>query len=134
MRRLALVLLAALAPAALEAQQWKSIGTVASSGSEIFVRLSSVARAGDSVTALVLVRYREAQYVAAAKDSMRAVTTLVTMKCPVSRMVVKETIFYSDFDRGRVVRRSKPKVPGYQTVMGPTMPRVRDYLCPAVGK
>lgn len=116
-------------PAAAAAQQWKPIGKTTRDGSEMFVKTGSVTRAGDTVTALILTRFASATWDPVKKDSLRALTTLVTFNCKIEKVVVKESIYYVDFDRNRVSQRRKPKVPGYQAVFGAAYPIAYANLC-----
>jgi hypothetical protein len=128
MRRFALILLIA-APAVASAQQWTPVGKTRE-GTEIFVRPSSIKRAGDTVSVLILARYAPANFYAVGKDTVRAVTTMATFDCAREKVMVTETATFSNFDRNRVVNRRKPKVPGYQAVFGGSMPQVHAHLCP----
>jgi hypothetical protein len=129
MRRCLAVLVFCFFPAVAEAQQWTPIGKTLKDSSALFVRKSSIRRAGDSVTALVLTRIATPTYDAAHRDSIRAMTMLTTFKCKEDKVVVKETIYYANFDKGRVLDRRKPKIPGYQPVFGAAFPIVERYLC-----
>src|ERR1700754_2295768 len=86
--RFALLAIVLGAPPALAAQQWKPIGKTTRDGSEMFVRVSSVKRGGDTVTALILTRFASATWNPVTKDSLRALTTLVTFNCKLEKVVV----------------------------------------------
>jgi hypothetical protein len=129
MRRCLAVLVVCLLPAVAEAQQWTPIGKTLKDSSALFVRKSSIKRAGDSVTALVLTRIASPSYDPVRRDTIRAITILATFKCREEKVVVKETIYYANFDKGRVLDRRKPKIPGYQPVFGAAFPIVERYLC-----
>ena len=128
MRRFALILLIA-APAVASAQQWTPVGKTRE-GTEIFVKPSSIRRAGDTVSVLILARYVPANFYAEGRDTVRAITTAATFDCGKEKVRVNETATFSNFDRNRVVNRRKPKVPGYQAVFGGSMPQVYAHLCP----
>lgn len=116
-------------PATAAAQQWKSIGRTTRDGSEMFVKPSSIKRGGDTVTALILTRFATTTWNPVKKDSLRALTTLVTFNCRLEKVVVKESVYYIDFDRNRVSERRTPKVPGYQAVFGAAYPIAYANLC-----
>ncbi|HET9425632.1 MAG TPA: surface-adhesin E family protein [Gemmatimonadaceae bacterium] len=116
-------------PATAAAQQWKPIGRTTRDGSEMFVKASSIRRGGDTVTALILTRFATPTWNPVTKDSLRALTTLVTFDCGREKVVVKESVYYVDFDRNRVSERRKPKVPGYQAVFGAAYPIAYASLC-----
>lgn len=128
MRCIALLALVA-APAVAAAQQWKPIGKTTRDGSEMFVRESSIKRIGDSVTALILTRFAQPAFDPVRKDTLRALTTLVTFDCKAEKVKVTESVYYVNFDRNRVSRRSKPKIPAYQAVFGAAYPIVYAKLC-----
>jgi hypothetical protein len=128
MRRFALFLLI-VAPAVASAQQWTPVGKTRE-GTEIFVKASSVKRAGDSVRVLILARYVPANFIAEGGDTIRAVTIAATFDCANEKVKTTETVRYANFDRGRVVARSKPKTPGFQAVFGGSMPQVYAHVCP----
>jgi hypothetical protein len=128
MRRLALFLLI-VAPAVASAQQWTPIGKTRE-GTEIFVKPSSIKRAGDSVSVLILARYLPANFIHEGRDTIRAVTIAASFDCAKEKVKTKETVRFSNFDRGRIVSRSKPKVPGFQAVFGGSMPQVYAHVCP----
>lgn len=127
--RFAVLAIALGVPATLAAQQWKPIGKTTRDGSAMFVRASSIKRGGDSVTALILTRFAATTFNPVTKDSLRAMTTLVTFDCKAERVVVKETVYFVNFDRNRVSERRKPKVPGYQAVFGAAYPIAYANLC-----
>lgn len=127
--RFATLAIALHAPATLMAQQWKPIGKTARDGSEMFVRPSSIKRGGDTVTALILTRFASTTWNPVTKDSLRAMSTLVTFDCRKEKVVVKETVYYVNFDRNLVSERRKPKVPGYQAVFGAAYPIAYANLC-----
>ena len=131
MRRLVLfVVLAIVAlPVAAPAQQWKPIGKTQRDRSAIFVQPKSIRRGGDTVTALVLTRFAAAAWDPVRKDSLRALTTLVTFNCRLDKVVVKESVYFINFDRNRVAERRVPKQPGYGAVFGAVFSIVRDSLC-----
>lgn len=112
------------------AQQWKPIGKTTRDGSEMFVRQSSIKRGGDTVTALILTRFASPAFDPVQKDTLRALTTLVTFNCKTQRVIVRESVYYVNFDRNRVSRRSKPKIPAYQAVFGAAYPVAYAQLCP----
>ena len=116
-------------PAVGEAQQWTPIGKTSRDSSALFVRQSSVKRGGDTVTALILTRLASPTYDPARKDTIRAMTILATFNCKLDKVAVKETIYYGNFDRNRIITRSKPKTPGYGAVFGAAFPIVAKYLC-----
>jgi hypothetical protein len=128
-RRIALIALLS-APAALAAQAWKPIGKTARDGSEMFVKESSVRRGGDTVSALILTRFASPAFDPVRKDTLRALTTMVTFDCRKEKVKVTESVYYVSFDRNRVSRRSKPKIPGYQAVFGAAYPVAYAHLCP----
>src|SRR3954469_11257813 len=128
MRRLTLFLLIAV-PAIASAQQWTPVGKTRE-GTEIFVKPSSIKRAGDTVNVLILARYVPANFIPEGKDTIRAVTMMATFDCPKEKVKTMETVKFSNFDRNRVVSRSKPKVPGFQAVFGGSMPQVYAHVCP----
>jgi hypothetical protein len=133
MRRFAqfVVLAAALvAPMAAQAQAWKPIGKTTRDGSEMFVRQTSIKRGGDTVTALILTRFASPTWDPTRKDTLRALTTLVTFNCKLEKVLVRESVYYVNFDRNRVSSRSKPKVPGYGAVFGAAYPIAYAHLCP----
>ena len=127
MRRLALFLLLG-APAAASAQ-WTPVGKTRE-GTEIFVNPSSIKRAGDTVNVQILARYVPANFIPEGRDTIRAVTMQATFDCAKEKVKTTETVKFSNFDRGRVVSRSKPKVPGFQAVFGGSMPQVYAHVCP----
>jgi hypothetical protein len=127
MRRLTLFLLLAI-PAAASAQ-WTSVGKTRE-GTEIFVRPSSIKRTGDTVNVLILARYVPANFIAEGRDTVRAVTMKATFDCAKEKVKTTETVKFSNFDRNRVVSRSKPKIPGFQAVFGGSMPQVYAHVCP----
>ena len=127
--RFALIAIALAAPATLAAQQWKPIGKTTRDGSEMFVRTSSIKRGGDTVTALILTRFATPTWNPVKKDSLKALTTLVTFDCKLEKVVVKESVYYIDFDKNRISERRKPKVPGYQAVFGAAYPIAYANLC-----
>jgi hypothetical protein len=135
MRRLALCSLLAIAgfSAAAEAQVWKPIGRTKRDSVDVFIQTRSVKRAGDTVTALALTRFRP-QWDPGRKDTIRAITTLVTFNCRLDKVVVKETIWYVDFDKKRIADRRKLARPGYGAVASAAFELVRDDLCPRVTK
>src|SRR4051812_23126643 len=114
MRRLTLFLLIA-APAVASAQQWTPVGKTRE-GTEIFVKPSSIKRAGDTVNVLILARYVPANFIVEARDTVRAVTIAATFDCAKEKVKTTETVRFSNFDRNRAVSRSKPKIPGFQAV------------------
>jgi hypothetical protein len=116
-------------PATSSAQTWKEIGKTRDS-TAIFVKPASIARAGDTVTVLVLARYVRANFVSEGKDTVRAVTVNATFVCGKEKVKTIETVRFSNFDRNRVVSRSKPKIPAYQAVFGGSMPQVYAHVCP----
>ncbi len=128
MRRLTLFLLF-VAPVAASAQQWTTVGKTRA-GSEIFVRPSSIKRAGDTVNVHILVRYTPNDFLSEGKDTIRAVTVKAVFVCSKERVKTTETVRFSNFDRNRVVSRSIPKVPGFQAVFGGSMPQVHGHVCP----
>ena len=128
MRRFALFLLI-VAPAVVSAQQWTPVGKTRE-GTEIFVQPSSIKRAGDTVRVLILARYTPANFISEGKDTVRAVTLAATFDCAKEKVKTTETVRYSNFDRGRVVSRAKPKMPGFQVVFGGSMPQVYANVCP----
>ena len=128
MRRLALYLLL-LAPAVAAAQSWTPVGKTRE-GTEIFVKPSSIKRVADSVNVLILARYVPANFIKEGKDTVRAVTMLATFDCTKEKVKTIETVKFSNFDRNRVVSRSKPKIPGFQAVFGGSMPQVYAHVCP----
>jgi hypothetical protein len=119
--------LTASSPAA--AQLWSPIGKNTRDGSAMFVRTASIKRGGDTVTALILTRFASPTWDPVRKDSLRALTTLATFNCKAERVVVKESVYYVDFDRKRVAERRVPKRPGYQAVFGAAFPIAHAYLC-----
>jgi hypothetical protein len=129
MRRVALIAAMAAAPGVLSAQQWTAVGKTRE-GTEIFVSPKSIKRGGDTVTVQILARYVPANFYREGSDTVRAVTTVATFDCAKEKVKVTETAFFANFDRNRVVKRSKPKVPGYQAVFGGSMPQVYAYVCP----
>ena len=128
MRRLTLSLLIA-APAIASAQQWAPVGKTRE-GTEIFVKPSSIKRAGDTVNVLILARYGPANFIPEGKDTVRAVTMMATFDCTKEKVKTMETVRFSNFDRNRIVSRSKPKIPGFQAVFGGSMPQVYAQVCP----
>ena len=129
MPRLAfLTVLAVLALPAVAAAQWKPIGKTRE-GSVMYVQLKSVKRGGDTVTARVLTRYAAPVWDTGRKDSLRAVTTLATVNCRLNKVIIRESVYYVDFDRNRVSERRVPKAPGYQAIFGAAYPTIRDSLC-----
>lgn len=128
MRRLTLLLLIAV-PAAASAQQWTPVGKTREA-TEIFVKPSSIKRVGDTVNVLILARYAPANYIPEGKDTVRAVTMIATFDCAKEKVKTMETVKFSNFDRNRVVSRSKPKIPGFQAVFGGSMPQVYAHVCP----
>jgi len=128
MRRLALYLLIAT-PAIASAQQWTPVGKTRE-GTEIFVKPSSIKRAGDTVNVLILARYVPANFIPSGKDTVRAVTTFATFDCAKEKVRVNESATYSNFDRNRVVNRRKPQIPAFQAVFGGSMPQVYAHVCP----
>ena len=128
MRRLTFLLLVAI-PAVASAQQWTPVGKTRE-GTEIFVKPSSIKRAGDTVNVLILARYVAANFIPEGKDTVRAVTIMATFDCAKEKVKTMETVKFSNFDRNRVVTRSKPKVPGFQAVFGGSMPQVYAHVCP----
>jgi hypothetical protein len=127
-RRIALVALLS-APTVVQAQQWTPVGKTRDS-TAIFFKPSSITRAGDTVTVLVLARYAPSNVIAEGRDTVRAVTMWSTFDCSKEKVKTTETVKFSNFDRNRVVTRSKPKLPGYQVVFGGTMPLVYPHVCP----
>ena len=127
MRRLTLFLLL-VAPAAASAQ-WTPVGKTRE-GTEIFVKPSSIKRGGDTVNVQILARYVPANFIPEGRDTIRAVTMQATFDCAKEKVKTTETVKFSSFDRGRVVSRSKPKVPGFQAVFGGSMPQVYAHVCP----
>lgn len=117
------------APVTAAAQQWKPIGKTTRDGSEMFVKTSSIKRGGDTVTALILTRFASPTWNPVKKDSLKALTTLVTFNCKLEKVVVKESVYYIDFDRNRVSERRKPKIPGYGAVFGAAFPIAYANLC-----
>ena len=111
------------------AQQWKPIGRTTRDGSAMFVRPSSIKRGGDTVTALILTRFASTTWNPVTKDSLRALTTLVTFDCKAEKVIVRESVYYVDFDRNRVSERRKPKIPAYQAVFGAAYPIAYANLC-----
>jgi hypothetical protein len=128
MRRLTLLLLIA-APAVASAQQWTPVGKTRE-GTEILVKPSSIKRAGDSVNVQILARYVPANFIVEGKDTVRAVTMMATFDCSKEKVKTTETVRFSNFDRNRIVSRSKPKIPGFQAVFGGSMPQVYAHVCP----
>lgn len=129
MRLFVLVAAMAAAPAVASAQQWTSVGKTRE-GTEIFVSPGSIKRGGDTVVVRILARYVPANFYREANDTVRAVTTTATFDCAKEKVKVTESALFSNFDRNRVVRRNKPKIPGYQAVFGGSMPQVYAYVCP----
>lgn len=131
MRRLALLALVAILarPDSAAAQQWKPIGKTVRDGTTLLVKATSIKRGGDTVTALVLARFAKAAWDPTRKDSLRALTTLVTFNCKLDKVVVKETVYFIDFDRNRISERRVPKKPGYGVVMSASFEMARDFLC-----
>jgi hypothetical protein len=111
------------------AQQWKPIGKTTRDGSAMFVRPSSIKRGGDTVTALILTRFAAATFNPVTRDSLRALTTLATFNCRTEQVIVKESVYYIDFDRNRVSERRKAKIPAYQAVFGAAFPIAYANLC-----
>jgi hypothetical protein len=132
MRRFALFVVLAIAlatPRVSGAQQWKPIGKTSRDGSAMFVKTTSVKRGGDTVTALILTRFASATFDPVRKDSLRALTTFATFNCKTEKVIVRESVYYVDFDRNRVAERRKPKQPAYQAVFGAAFPIAHAYLC-----
>ena len=127
-RRIALVALL-LAPSVALAQPWKQVGKTRDS-TAIFFKPSSVKRGGDTVSVQVLARYAPENFLREGRDTIRAVMMAATFDCASEKVKVTETIRYSNFDRGRIVSRSKPKIAGYGAVFGGTMPQVYPHVCP----
>jgi hypothetical protein len=127
MRRLALLLFLAL-PAVASAQ-WTSVGKTRE-GTEIFVKSSSIKRAGDTVNVSILARYVPANFIPEGRDTVRAVMMAATFDCAKEKVKTTETVKFSNFDRNRIVSRSKPKIPGFQAVFGGSMPQVYAHVCP----
>jgi hypothetical protein len=129
MRRFALLAAMVAAPASVSAQQWKPIGKTTRDGSEMFVRESSVTRGGDTVAALILTRFASPAFDPVQKDTLRALTTQVVFDCRKEKVKVTESVYYANFDRNRVSRRSKPKIPAWQAVFGAAYPIAYANLC-----
>ena len=127
MRRFVLPFLI-IAPAVASAQQWTPVGKTRE-GTEIFVKSSSIKRAGDTVSVLILARYARANFIPEGRDTVRAVTISASFDCAKEKVKTTETVRFSNFDRGRVVSRSKPKTPGFQAVFGGSMPQVYAHVC-----
>ena len=127
MRRLALFLVFAV-PAVASAQ-WTSVGKTRE-GTEIFVKPSSIKRAGDTVNVSILARYVPANFIPEGRDTIRAVMMAATFDCPKEKVKTTETVKFSNFDRNRIVSRSRPKIPGFQAVFGGSMPQVYAHVCP----
>ena len=81
------------------------------------------------MTALILTRFASPTWDAVKKDSLRALTTLVTFNCKLEKVVVKESVYYVDFGKNRISSRRKPKIPGYQAVFGAAYPLAYANLC-----
>ena len=128
MRRFALFLLIVV-PSVASAQQWTPVGKTRE-GTEIFVKPSSIKRAGDTVRVLILARYAPANFISEGRDTVRAASIVATFDCTQEKVKTIETVRFSNFDRGRVVSRSKPKTPGFQAVFGGSMPQVYAHVCP----
>ena len=62
--------------------------------------------------------------------ALLVLTTVATFDCAKEKVKVTETTLFANFDRNRVVKRTKPKVPGYQAVFGGSMPQVYANVCP----
>src|SRR5690348_5591157 len=117
MRLFVLVAALAAAPGVVSAQQWTAVGKTRE-GTEIFVKPSSIKRGRDTVVVQILARYVPANSYREGADTVRAVTTNATFDCAKEKVKVTESALFANFDRNRVVKRNKPKVPGYQAVFG----------------
>lgn len=135
MRRLALCSLLAIVAVseAAPAQAWKPIGRTKRDNIDLFVQTASVKRGGDTVTAMVLSRFAP-MWDPGRKDTIRAITTLVTFNCKLDKVAVKETVYYVDFDKKKVKERRKPGKPGYGGIASAAFEMVRDHLCLRVAK
>jgi hypothetical protein len=111
--------------------QWTPVGKTTRDGSALFVKQSSIRRAGDTVTALVLTRFAQPTFDPVRKDTLRALTTMATFDCKKEKVKVTESVYYVNFDRNRVASRSKPKTPGWGAVFGAAYPIVYEHLCKA---
>src|SRR3954471_21740650 len=107
MRRCLALLAVCLLPAVADAQQWTPIGKTLKDSSALFVKKTSIKRAGDSVTALILTRFAAPTWDPVRKDTLRAMTILATFKCREEQVLVKESIYYANFDKARIVERRK---------------------------
>lgn len=113
------------APASLAAQEWKAIGTTTKDTTQVFVKSATVKRGGDTVSAQLLLRFPSPQ----TPDRLRAMTKTLVFNCKTEKMLVRETVTYTDFDRKRIVARNVSKIPGWGAVFSPAYVMAYANLC-----
>jgi hypothetical protein len=122
-----LAALMTLAPLALHAQRWTSIGKT-SSGNEVFVDGRSVHRTGALVAAKVRVVFTPP--VKSGSVTWGSSLTNATFDCAAKKLAAKENIIYADARGTKVVERKVNRIPGYGPALNGSLGQVAmSYLC-----
>ena len=120
-------LLAALAPTAVHAQRWTSIGKT-SSGNEVSVDARSIRRTGALVAAKVRVVFSPP--VKSGAVTWGSTVTNATFDCTAKKLAAKENVIYADARSSKVIERKVNKIPGYGPALNGSLGQVAmSYLC-----
>lgn len=128
MRALGLAILLTAAPLAAQgAPRWQEIGKT-STGNSVYLDPRSVSRKDSIITATVRVVFTEPSETP--QGPITGSRAVAMFNCARKTVAVKENIIWHDEAKGKIYRRSAPKLPGFGPVFTSNFSGVAlTYLC-----